>query len=518
MHLVLLHGYLLQGTGSNIYVANIAKAWKKKGHRVTVICQDPKAGALPFVNEYIGPNEKLPATPPQPGTIRVVVPAINDLLPVYVLDRYDGYRVKRIPEMTPDEINDHIGMTASSLREAALQHVDRILANHAILGPIIARRAVYDLQVPYDVKIHGSSIEYSLVPYPHLMTYAYEGLEGAKKVFVGTQYVKDRVLEVFSGVSEHLRLEDKLRIVPPGLDPDLFIIADSPEKNQKRFIEKIKAKLKTENNGRHYLKIPEFTGQPQTGRQKNLVKLGDRYDQRAVDSDLLDKWPRLRLDEPIILYIGKFLAEKGVGELLVAVPELLKRIPQVRFIFVGFGSYREHMECMVHALGQGDRGSFVSCARADDFVGEINFKKWFRQLLPEELGRITITGMLAHEELCELLPLASLVVVPSKLAEAFGMVAVESMAAGALPLCNYYAGLRDVIDDVESVSAELASLMKMQRDDFLNQLPEKIQTALNFLYPEGYHNHATRRDVAEKLRKIAVDKFSWGGIANRLLQ
>jgi len=28
MHLILLHGYLLQETGSNIYVANIAKAWQ----------------------------------------------------------------------------------------------------------------------------------------------------------------------------------------------------------------------------------------------------------------------------------------------------------------------------------------------------------------------------------------------------------------------------------------------------------------------------------------------------------
>jgi len=54
MHLVLLHGYLLQGTGSNIYVANIAKAWRSQGHAVTVVCQDLQAGVLPFVDEYIG--------------------------------------------------------------------------------------------------------------------------------------------------------------------------------------------------------------------------------------------------------------------------------------------------------------------------------------------------------------------------------------------------------------------------------------------------------------------------------
>ena len=120
MHLVILHGYLLQGTGSNIYVVNIAKAWQKQGHRVSVLCQDPKAGSLPFVEEFIGPKNKLPSTPPQPGTIRVVIPDINNLLPVYVFDRYEGYQVKLIPDMTLNEINNHIETTASSLRKVAL--------------------------------------------------------------------------------------------------------------------------------------------------------------------------------------------------------------------------------------------------------------------------------------------------------------------------------------------------------------------------------------------------------------
>ena len=97
MQLIILHGYLLQGTGSNIYVVNIAKAWRKQGHAVTVVCQDRTAEALPFVEEFIGPQQPLPHTPPRPGTIRVVTPDINGLLPVYVFDRYDGFEVKAIP-------------------------------------------------------------------------------------------------------------------------------------------------------------------------------------------------------------------------------------------------------------------------------------------------------------------------------------------------------------------------------------------------------------------------------------
>jgi len=518
MHLVILHGYLLRGTGSNIYVVNIAKAWQKQGHGVSVLCQDPKAGSLPFVEEFIGPKDKLPSTPPQPGTIRVVVPDINNLLPVYVFDRYNGYQVKLIPDMTLNEIKSHIETTASSLRKVALQGADRILANHAILGPVIASRALHNLDIPYDVKIHGSAVEYTLVPNPHLMKYAYEGLSGAKKVFVGTRYVRDRVLEVFSNGSEDLRLKEKLRIVPPGMDPSLFNITEDAEKNQKRFIEKIRDKLEINNNGRHYSKVPGSSPKSGANLHRKLVKLGETYDQRAIDSDLLEKWPFLKQNEPIILYFGKFLAAKGVGELVVTVPKILTMVPNARFIFVGFGTYREHMECMIEALGKGDLKAFVSSARAGEFVEKIDFKKWFRKLLPEELNRITITGMLDHKELSEILPLASLTLVPSKWPEAFGMVAVEAMAAGVLPLCNYHAGLCDVIDEVEAVSPELADIMKLQRDTFIDELPEKVLSALNYLYPSGYQNQTTRQRVAKKLRQIAVEKFSWHGIAKRLLK
>jgi glycosyltransferase involved in cell wall biosynthesis len=518
MHLVMLHGYLMQGTGSNIYVANIAKAWQKQGHRVSVLCQDPEAGSLPFVEEFIGPEDKLPSTPPQPGTIRVVVPDINNLLPVYVFDRYIGYQVKLIPDMTLDEINSHIEATACSLRKVALQGADRILANHAILGPVIARRALHGLDIPYDVKIHGSAVEYTLVPNPNLMTYAEEGLSGAKKVFVGTRYVRDRVLEVFSSGSEDLRLKEKLRIVPPGMDPSLFNIADDAGKNQRRFIEKIKDKIERNGNGRQHSKIHGSFPKSGAGLHRKLVKLGETYDQRAIDSDLLEKWPYLKQNEPIILYFGKFLAAKGVGELLVTVPKILTMVPEARFIFVGFGTYREHMECMIEALGNGDLNAFLSCAQAGEFVEKIDFEKWFRKLHPEELNRITITGMLDHLELSEILPLASLSIVPSKWPEAFGMVAVEAMAAGVLPLCNYHAGLCDVIDDVEAVSPEMAVIMKLHRNTFIDELPEKVLSALNYLYPAGYQNKTTRHRIARKLRRIAVEKFSWDGIAKRLLQ
>ena len=41
MNLVLWHGYLLSGTGSNIYTQHVARAWGRLGHDVRVLCQEP---------------------------------------------------------------------------------------------------------------------------------------------------------------------------------------------------------------------------------------------------------------------------------------------------------------------------------------------------------------------------------------------------------------------------------------------------------------------------------------------
>ena len=290
MHLALLHGYLLQGTGSNVYVANIAKAWRAQGHAVTVICQDREAGELPFVDEFVGPGDPVPETAPEAGRLRVIVPAIHDLLPVYVMDRYDGFDVKTIPEMTAEEIDTHIGMTADVLRAVAAHGVDRVLANHVLMGPVIAKRGLDGSDVPYDVKIHGSAIEYTLVPNPRLMPVAVEGLGGAQKVFVGSEYVRDRVLAVFDS-EPALQLRDRIRIVPPGMDPDLFRPETDLAASQSRFLTAVRKMISDNATGRRARAVPAASGAEPEDFHRALVALGETYDQRAVDADLPDRWP-----------------------------------------------------------------------------------------------------------------------------------------------------------------------------------------------------------------------------------
>jgi Glycosyltransferase Family 4 len=63
VRILIFHGYLLRGTGSNIYNANLARALAELGHEVHLFCQDRTA------------------LPPKGVTIHV--PDIGRLLPVY---------------------------------------------------------------------------------------------------------------------------------------------------------------------------------------------------------------------------------------------------------------------------------------------------------------------------------------------------------------------------------------------------------------------------------------------------
>ena len=338
MHLILLHGYLLQGTGSNIYVANVAAAWRKQGHAVTVICQDSGAGALPFVDAVYRPGQDVPPFPPHAGTVRVIVPDIDGLLPVYVFDRYEGFQVKTIPEMTAEECENHVARTAAALRAAAGQGADGVLANHALFGPAIARRALEDTDVPYDVKIHGSAVEYTLVPHPEFIPWAVAGLENARRIFVGTRYVKNRVLDVFAEHRGRLRLSEKLRIVPPGMDPEIFKPSSNVDRSNDLFLKRVATMIRENGGGRR--ETPPVGGSGNAGHHAALIRAGERYDQRAVDADLPERWLRIEPGDPVILYFGKFLPAKGVGEVLLIAPTVLENIPRARFVFVGFGSYR----------------------------------------------------------------------------------------------------------------------------------------------------------------------------------
>jgi hypothetical protein len=98
MRVLLFHGYMLRGTGSNIYTANLATALARLGHEVHLVCQDGEV-------ELDG--------------VQVHNPDIHGLLPVYVKDPYPGFEVKAFPELTDEELDRYIDANVAAVREVA---------------------------------------------------------------------------------------------------------------------------------------------------------------------------------------------------------------------------------------------------------------------------------------------------------------------------------------------------------------------------------------------------------------
>src|SRR5215218_833383 len=97
--LLMTHGYMLSGTGSNVYVQNLCRALAGMGHDVHLLCQEPNPLSYDFVNAHYRASargvEKLGGqATPYAGSCHVYQPEIGDLLPVYVYDDYPGWRVK----------------------------------------------------------------------------------------------------------------------------------------------------------------------------------------------------------------------------------------------------------------------------------------------------------------------------------------------------------------------------------------------------------------------------------------
>src|SRR4051794_8340126 len=139
VRIVLWHGYLLGGTGSNVYTRALAREWSRAGHDVVVLCQDwhPERYDL--------------------GAATVVIPELPErLLPVFVLDEYEGLEARLLQDLTREQRDAFVDANARAIRE--LLPADLVFANHVLLGGPVGQAS----GARWRVKAHGSELEYSM--------------------------------------------------------------------------------------------------------------------------------------------------------------------------------------------------------------------------------------------------------------------------------------------------------------------------------------------------------------------
>jgi glycosyltransferase involved in cell wall biosynthesis len=409
VRILLWHGYLLGGTGSNVYSRQLAREWSRGGHDVTVACQEPHPERYDV------------------GGARVVRPDVGGLLPVFVHDRYPGYRVELVQDCPRAELDAWVEANAAALRE--LLPADLVFANHVLLGgPVGAATGAR-----YAVKAHGSELEYSMRGNAALSSWGGQALAGAAAVFVGSAHIR----EVLEDVCGHV---DRVHEVPPGVDVDEWKPAPRDEALA-ALVEAARGDLPNPGNANERL--------PDEANAERLARF-------------------LAGDDPVVVYFGKLIPQKGVDLLLAALHEV-----EARAVIVGFGPERARLEAAAPP-------------------------------------RTLFTGPLEHRHLVHLLALADACVVPSVFPEAFGMVAAEAAAAGCPPVVARHSGLAEVAEGLEAAyppeHARLASFPTGDAGELAARLRELLALPAR-----------DRRALSDSARRAVVERWSWAGVARRLL-
>ena len=282
MRILIWHGYLLGGTGSNVYTRSLARAWSREGHDVVVLCQEPH----PERHDV--------------GSARVVRPRLDGPLPVFVLDRYEDATPQLLPQMSRADRDRFVEQNVDAVR--AQGPADLLLTNHVLLGgPVGAASGL-----PYVVKAHGSELEFSMRGDPELCDWAQATLAPAQAVLAGSDHVA-RVL------AELVRPDPaQVHVVPPGVDVERFRPVD---------------------------RVTALQGLVQECRLDAPNPPHD-HDERRPDAGNAE---RLRAflagDRKTVLYVGKLSPEKGVAMLVEALQHV-----DARAVVVGFGPSRAELE------------------------------------------------------------------------------------------------------------------------------------------------------------------------------
>ena len=277
MRILIWHGYFLGGTGSNVYTRALAREWSRLGHDVTIVCQDRHAERYDL------------------GGATVVVPELPDrLLPVFVLDDYEGLEARLLQDLTPAQRTAYVDANASALR--ALLPADFVFANHVLLGAPVARAA----GARHVVKAHGSELEYSMRGRPELERWGAESLVDAAAIYVGSAHIR-RVLEDVVG---HV---DRVHEVPPGVDVETFV----PKEREAALHALIEVARRDPDDG----------------------------DERHPDRGNAERFAEFFAEErPTVVFFGKLIENKGVQVLFEALCGL-----DARAVIVGFGDYRSEL-------------------------------------------------------------------------------------------------------------------------------------------------------------------------------
>lgn len=474
MRVAIIHGYFLHDSGSAIYTRELARELTRAGHEVTLVCQEQRPQDFNFIDtayELAAGNRSLSKRFKRQrrlaGSCRLVRPHIGGRLLTYVPGPFPGFTAVPFQEAATHAIDDYVAANVLALRTVCeAWPADFIQTNHLVMQPVIARRAL-EGRSPYVVTFHGSELNFSIRNDDRLVPYALEGLEGAAAVFALSQASLEDLAGFF--LPHGLDLEGRARELPPGVDTARF----SPDNDR--------------------------AGLPEAVYQV-LARAGS-----------------------VAVFAGRLLWTKGFQYVVAALPLILAERPDFHLLVAGEGPMREAIDSLIDSLARGDYAAALDLLAAEP---QLRPGEGYGEVLPpmstadRDLylraaaalkDHVHFLGHVDHDRLAALLAAADVSLAPSVFPEAFGMVSIEALAAGALPVATYQTGLRTPLNAAAALLG----------DDALRNLRPGVPLT-TAIAGEVLHLLAAypTSDVLfrRRLHGLAKERFSWSVMAARMLE
>lgn len=182
---------------------------------------------------------------------------------------------------------------------------------------------------------------------------------------------------------------------------------------------------------------------------------------------------KIKSGSSVILAVGRMVAKKGFIYIIKAIPQVIKKIPDVRLVMIGNGEERKKLELLAEKL--------------------------------KIQSKVIFTGAISYNKLPKYFNLADVFVMPSIKDEkgnidASPVTMMEAMACGVPVVATKFSGNKDLVIENKTGS--------MVREKDHVAIANSIIKLLSF---------KRKREMKRKVRKIAVENFSSGSVAKRYL-
>ena len=531
MDLLIWHGYLLSGTGSNIHIQNISRELCRLGHNVHLFIQESDLSDYDFVSKmYIfnADNSALIIASEKKtdylGDCIAYKPSILGLLPVFVYDDYEGFKVKTFLDLSANELELyklHNIKAIDLVMDKA--EIDAFIADHGVISPYFAKMTCLRRGIPYIVVIQGSDLEFTIKKSKRYFDLSREGIMEANSVIAVTGHIKRELNQLYNGL-----IDDIVEVIPSGVDLKTFVQSSNRGGSLKDLMSSSRILQSKRNNGYSDKVQGNVLGDLKTEEidDETLQKVHKSYVDRAPDKDITEKLSGLSSSDKYVTFVGKLMVTKGAHLAIAAMGRIFHDDPKVKLVIVGSGDLREHLEILVDAIATRDIDRLFLISKmidgkldTRDYLSEFYVTLQKQERLKEYFDmsadikkRVIFTGLLHHDQIKYLLAMTDIQLTLSIFPEAFGLVVLEGTACGAIPIVSNHSGLKDLLISLEEKSGFDRELFRLTlTKDAITHLAKMLERIFTLSNDE-------REMFSRKFSEITNSKYGWPSVAERLVE